>query len=257
MFSLKLKASLLHLLISALIVGSFIGFALWVWYPSPFLQISGLLSIILILITVDLVLGPLLTFVIYKPNKPHLRLDLTLIALVQLAALSYGMHTIYQGHPVYAVYAVDRFTLITAQEAQPEKARYPEYQVSKLGKPVLTYSKKPSDPKLLEKLIFATISGEPDIDARPEYYEPFQLFLQDILKNGIKSDELQAKPSNREKLEKLLHKHSKTIDQYTFIPLIGKEKDVVWVWDRSSGQPIDMLDINPWKLGSSIAKNGY
>lgn len=253
MFALKLKASLLHLLISALVVGSFVGFALWVWYPSPFLQISGLVNILLILVTVDLVLGPLLTLVIYKPDKAHLKLDLLCIGLVQLTALGYGIYTIYQGHPVYTVYAVDRFTLITAQEAQPERARYAEYQVSKLGSPVLTYAKKPSDPKLLEKLIFATIAGEPDIDARPEYYEPFDAYRQEILKKGIPVAQLTAKLDNRKKLAEFLTAQQKAEEQYAFFPLSGKEKDVIWVWDRELAKPAGMLDINPWKLGANVA----
>lgn len=253
MFSLKLKAALLHLLISILVVGGFVGFALWVWYPSPFLQISGLVSILLVLITVDLVLGPLLTFVIYKPNKAYLRLDLLFIGIVQVAALAYGIHTIYQGHPVYVVYAVDRFTLIPAQEAKPEKALYPEYQVSKLGRPVLTYAKKPNDPKVLEKLIFATLAGEPDIDARPEYYEPFQPFLQDILKNGINPLQLRSNKDNREKLEVFLAKHKVEETRYAFLPLSGKELDVIWVWDRETAKSVGMLDINPWKMQTEVA----
>lgn len=253
MFALKIKASLLHLLISALIVGSFVFFALWVWYPSPFLEISGLLNIILILVTVDLILGPLLTLVIYKPNKVNLHLDLLFISSIQLTALGYGIYTIYQGHPVYTVYAIDRFTLITAQEAQPERALYPEYQVSKLGRPVLTFAKKPSDPKVLEKLIFATLSGEPDIDARPEYYEPFKSYIAEVLKKGIDSSQLESESANREKLSYFLSKTKKSKDDYVFIPLSGKEKDVIWIWDRSTQQPVDMLDINPWKLKSSIA----
>ena len=72
MLAAKFRASLLHFLISAIIVSLFAGFAAWVWYPSPFLQISGLLSILLILVSVDLILGPLLTFVVYKPKKPKL-----------------------------------------------------------------------------------------------------------------------------------------------------------------------------------------
>lgn len=108
----KLKASLLHFALSLVVIGSFALFASQVWYPSPFLEISGLLAILLILVTVDLILGPLLTFVVYKPNKPRLKLDLTVIAFVQLAALGYGMYTIHQGHPAYVTFAVDRFTLI-------------------------------------------------------------------------------------------------------------------------------------------------
>lgn len=248
MFQHKVKASLLHLLISVIIVGAFLTFALLVWYPSPFLQLSGLIPILLILVSVDLILGPLLTFVVYKPDKPRLRMDLTFIGLVQLAALGYGMHTIYQGHPVYAVFTVDRFTLITAQEAKPDQARYPEYQVSTFGKPVFAYAQKPADPEILKELMFAALSGKPDIDAQPAYYEPFDKFTQTILSGGIASEKLLAATPSQNDVEDFLSEYGGNVDDYAFLPLVGKEEDVIWVWNRASASPVDILNINPWKL---------
>jgi hypothetical protein len=249
MIKSKLKASLLHLFISMLVVGCFLAFAITVWYPSPFLEISGLKNIILILVSVDLILGPLLTFVVSKPLKASLKFDLSMIVAMQVAALAYGMFTIYQGHPVYVAYAVDRFSLVIANESQPEQAKYDEFKVSKLWKPKLVYAKLPDDPKKVSDLLSEMMKGKPDIDARPELYEPFDKFAQDALKHGIAPEKLTTSANNKEKLAQFLSEHGKTASDYAFLPLSGKEKDVIWALSRETGKPVGVIDINPWQLG--------
>ncbi len=253
----KIKASLLHLLISIAVVGSFIAFTTLVWYPSPFLEISGLGSIILILVTVDLILGPALTCTLYKPNKKGLKFDLSMIAAVQLAALVYGMHTIYIAHPIYTVYVTDRFTLMTPSDVDPNAVTHPELKVSGWWKPEMVYAQKPKDPKVTEQILFDVLAGKPDIDARPQYYEPFMPHAQDVLAHSLQPNTLQRDTNNKTKLEQFLEAHGKTANDYAYLPLVGKENDVVWVWSRAPFQPVGILDINPWKVGETTqtAKN--
>lgn len=253
MFFAKLKASLLHLLASSFIVGSFVGFALLVWYPPPFLQLSGLLPILVLLASVDLILGPLLTFVVYKPVKPSLLMDLSIICVVQISALSYGMYTIYKGHPAYVAYTVDRFTLVNIADVNPTKAKNSQLQVSGWWRPLMVYAKPPSDPKEQERLVFEVLSGKPDIDARPEYYEPFDKFTGEIMQKGLTQHQLSSTPENQQKLNTFLTKYGKTATNYAFLPLVGKEKDVLWAWDRKTGKPVGILDIDPWKQASQVA----
>jgi hypothetical protein len=256
MFIKKTKASLLHLFISALVVGIFASFALFIWHPSPFLQISGLMSILLILVTVDLILGPLLTFIVYKPKKPSLRFDLAVIGTVQISALLYGMYTIHQGHPAYIAYTVDRFTLINIADVNPLDAKHTALQASGWWKPIMVYSQPPTDPSEKERLIFEVLEGKPDIDARPEYYEPFDKFANKVMQKGLTPQQLSSTPESNQKLEVFIAKHGKTTNDYAYLPLVGKEKDVLWVWDKTTEQPVGTLDINPWQV-SKVAANNY
>lgn len=243
----KLKAALIHLSISALVVGCFLAFALTVWYPEPFFSISGLTSILLILVTVDVILGPLLTLVVFKPLKSTLKFDLAVIAMVQVAALAYGMHTIYEAHPLYVAYAGDRFTPINTNEVSPNATKYAELKKSKLTGPTIVYVQKPTDPAEMSRVTMEVLSGKPDIDARPEYYEPFSKFTQTVFANGIKPEALAAKPEHQQKLAKFLAEYGKTAADYAYLPLVGKEYDVLWAWDRTTGKPVGTLDINPWQ----------
>ena len=98
---------------SATVVGAFILVASLIWYPSPYLEISGVLAVIGILAMVDIVLGPLLTLIIFKPGKPGLKMDIAIIVSVQVVAFFYGAHIIYNQRPAYVVFVVDRFEVVS------------------------------------------------------------------------------------------------------------------------------------------------
>src|SRR5207237_5351990 len=84
------QASATHLLISVLIGLAMLLLMLELWYPSPLFEAAGGNGLFLIVVGVDIVIGPLITLVIFKRGKPGLKLDLALIAVLQLAALTYG-----------------------------------------------------------------------------------------------------------------------------------------------------------------------
>jgi len=69
------------------------------------------------------VMGPLLTLVVFDRRKPRTALvrDLTIIAVLQLAALAYGLHTVYIARPVALVYEGGRFRLVTANDVREEE----------------------------------------------------------------------------------------------------------------------------------------
>ncbi len=244
----KLKASAIHLAISAFIIGFFLLFTLTIWYPEPFFTISGLQHIILILITIDVILGPLLTFIVFKPQKASLKFDLTIIGFIQIIALSYGIHTIYEAHPLYIAYAIDRFTPINANEVNPEKTTYDELKKSTISGPSLVYVQKPDDPAEMSRVTMEVLSGKPDLDARPEYYKPIQNFMSKIMANSIPIEKLQSNTANKEQLDNFLNKNGKNIRDYAFLALSGKEKDVIWVFDRHKSKPVGIIDINPFSL---------
>lgn len=92
----KLQATGIHLLFSLLLV--LVGFALLLmWYPAWLFWSDGGIQVLWLLVGVDLILGPALTFVVYNPTKSVRErvLDLSLIVLLQLGAFGYGMYQAY------------------------------------------------------------------------------------------------------------------------------------------------------------------
>ena len=84
----RVRAFLIHLAISFVIFLVLAYMIVVYWYPLPFFHTDGGWQGFRIIVGVNLVLGPLLTLIVYKPGKPGLKLDLTLIGLAQAAALT-------------------------------------------------------------------------------------------------------------------------------------------------------------------------
>lgn len=114
----RIKASSIHLAICCAIAAMAAALVFFLWYPWPYRVLSGGQELFVLVTGVDLVLGPLLTFVIFdsRKNRAHLRRDLSVIGMVQIAGLLYGMYTVFEARPVALVFEVDRFRVVSAAE---------------------------------------------------------------------------------------------------------------------------------------------
>ena len=86
----------------------------FVWYPQPYYSVAGGWQGMRLVAAVDLVLGPLITFLIFNPSKSRreITFDLVIILVIQFAALSYGVFATYSQRPV-AVVLIEN-TLVSA-----------------------------------------------------------------------------------------------------------------------------------------------
>lgn len=249
MFTQKLKASMIHLSISLILVFLIIGTTMFFLFPGLFVSVTDFKEVASIIISVDLVLGPLLTFVAFNPQKPKklLYLDFSVIAAIQLSALLYGAYSLFQIHPVYVAFNVDRFTIVTAKDAEPEKATDKTFRVSKFDSGKLAYAKMPTDiEKQNDLLLSATMGGE-DLEQREEYYEPVEDNLSAIIAKSLDPD-LIFKGKKSKKTEKFLSKNKTKLDDFAYLPLNSMKKDAVIVIDKKTAQPVTTFDIDPWEL---------
>ena len=110
----RLRAAGIHLGISlaVAVLAAILVFGLW--YPYPYREISGGRELFLIVVAVDVVLGPLITLSIFNLAKPlkELRRDLVVVALIQLAGLGYGLWTVSLARPAHLVFELDRFRVV-------------------------------------------------------------------------------------------------------------------------------------------------
>ena len=117
-----LRYALRHALVSLLVAGLSALFVFGLLYPPPTSAMLGVGSIFLLLLGVDVVCGPLLTLLLANPAKPQRErwLDFSLVGLVQLAALLYGLHSLWAARPVVLAFEVDRLVIASANEVQTE-----------------------------------------------------------------------------------------------------------------------------------------
>ena len=81
------KAASIHLSISILVGLLVLALLFLVWYPEPYFEAAGGQHLIVVLLGVDLVLGPLMTLILFKSGKWGMRFDLWMIGIIQSAAL--------------------------------------------------------------------------------------------------------------------------------------------------------------------------
>lgn len=172
----RAAAAAVHLLVSlcvALLAGALV-FGLW--YPGDYRLLSGGRSLFFLVVTVDVILGPLLTFAVYNLEKgwPHLRRDLAIIAVIQLAGLTYGMHTVYVVRPVAMVFEVDRFRVVTASDVYlPELPMAPaEYRSLPVTGPWLLSTRSSEAGDDHSRAIMLALEGF-DIGQRPTFWRPY------------------------------------------------------------------------------------
>jgi hypothetical protein len=118
----RLKASGIHLAISLVVALNAALMVFGLWYPYPYRDMSGGRELFLIVVAVDVILGPLITLAVFNRAKPvnELKRDLAMIALLQLAALGYGMWTVFAARPVHMVFEYDRFRVVHAVDIPVE-----------------------------------------------------------------------------------------------------------------------------------------
>ncbi len=242
----RFKASSLHLLLSLVLVTLVISVVIYFWYPPRFLGITNFKDIALLIISIDLVLGPLLTFVVYNPKKKSLRFDLAVIAIIQISALAYGVNALYQTHPLYITYNHGKFNLIHANEVKPDNSKYEEFKISKFSSPKLAFAKMPEDLETQTEIILGVdLKGEPDIDKRTEYYEPYQKHMDTILKNSLDTVKLFDKKNLTPSSKAFLKRHGKKED-YSYFALKGATGSAIIVLDKKSAEVVATIKTDPW-----------
>lgn len=154
----RIRATAIHFSISAVVAIALLALFWFIWYPAPLFRAVGGLEIFLMLLGIDVVLGPLLTFVVFKAGKRSLQIDLAVIAAVQVAALIYGVHTLLAGRPVYVASLGDGFKLVQANEVETEELEVAKTTLPWWG-PIWVGTKKSTDPKENERVLLNGAAG--------------------------------------------------------------------------------------------------
>jgi hypothetical protein len=237
------KAASIHLFLSAVMAIASILLLYFMWYPQPFFEASGGEFLLKLLVAVDVVLGPLITLIIFNTQKKSLRFDLAVIGLVQLAALCYGMYTMYLARPVFAVYAHKQFKVVTANEIEADmlqRVTLPEFKSLSFTGPQFVFNEPPqSSPNLDDFMLSAEALA-------PQFYAPYAEKSSQVVKDGQPISALfQRRPEAKSLIDAELKKYGKSNEAIIFFPLIAKEKNLTVLADGKTGALISIVAVNP------------
>ncbi len=253
----RLKAFLVHLTISATIAASVIAIMLLLWYSPPFFSALGGQQVLLILLGVDVSLGPLFTLIIFNPRKSRraLTFDLSVIAVLQASALIYGMSVVFVARPVYVVFSKNSFDLVTANMLSKEdiaKAKDPNYRRLPLTGPVYVYSEMPSGIKDRNEVVWGTFSGK-DLPQFPEYYMPYDEHMAVAGRAAMPIAELRKlNPGHIADIDDSIHASGRAESDIGFLPLRAKYHDQAVLVGRIDGKVLAVLPIKPWSPATFV-----
>ena len=252
------KASAIHVLLSAIIASMVLAVMLLVWYPEPYFHAFEGRKLLFLILKVDVVLGPLITLVIYVPKKKGLKFDLVVIAVLQLGALIYGVSVLFQARPVYMVLGKDRFDIVAANEIIDEelsKVTDEKFLSLPITGPRLVGVITPGDQQERERIMFSAMGTGRDLPTFPQHYVSYQERIGTVLNRAKPlADLYQNRPRLADEIKTLVKRLGKPQEQLAFLPIVSQKLDMTAIIARSNGNLLEILPIDPWDepLSASI-----
>lgn len=243
----RFKAAGLHMLISFFIVTLVISAMYFLWFPRAYFALMGGKKLIMVLGGVDVFLGPLLTFIIFKPGKKGLKFDLFCIGVVQIAALSYGVYVMLQARPIFTVFNKDLFQVGAVVDIVPEelaKAKNPLWRQAPTTGPLLVAIGEP-DKKDKKAVAFAmTVS---DYAVRyPKLYDDYNKHRNEVIKAGKTLDSLAADSTkNKSVVTQFINKSHRPKSDFLVLPIVSLLGEMSAIVDAKTGDFIEIIDAKP------------
>ena len=243
--SKRLKFFFSHLFISLIIALLVIALVFFVWYPSPLATAVGVTQIFLMMLAIDVIVGPVLGLLIYKEAKKNLKFDLSVIITIQIAALCYGVFSIEQGRPVWIAYNVDRFELVRKNEVITDHIdqALAQFQHTSWFKPQYVAVQFAADKKQREEDMFAEALGGISIAQKPERYADFAQAKAPI-KQRAQPLALLNDFNDPNVVKMVLAQYPQAT---AFLPLKANAVDMVVLVNKESSSIIKIVDLRPWK----------
>jgi hypothetical protein len=245
----RLRAASIHAAASLCVALLAAALVFGLWYPWPYRTISGGTALFGILTSVDVVLGPLLTLAVFDTRKrvTMLRRDLATVVLLQLAALGYGMWTVFLARPVVLALEGSRFRVATAVEVVRDELPQapPALRSLPLTGPVKVATDVPSGGARQYDAVMRALAGV-DIGMRPSFWRPWDAAARhDALTRSKPLAPLVAQsPAQAAEVDAALARAGRGVDAVRYLPLLARRTDWVVLLDAGSGEVVGFAPLN-------------
>lgn len=236
-------AFLIHALFSVVLLGIALFYVYGIWYPNTLAVAMGVGTLYLMMLAIDIILGPVLTFIIYKENRKKLFFDMSVILILQLSAYAFGLHVMHAGKPAWLVFVVDDIELVSPidlRKTQDYKIK-DDFKTMLWHKPQWVAAVYSSDPIKMQQQKEDEMFNGINISTRPETYEKIQVKAHAIVSRLKPTAEL-GKFNHKADIKKQLSPYHNVKG---WLPVKAPEVDMVALFDEH-GQPIDIVNLRPW-----------
>jgi len=241
----RIQASAIHLGISCCIVGCVAFLVFDIWYPYPYRVVAGGAALFVLVAIVDLILGPLITLIIFNKKKmmATLRRDLIVVFAIQLCALSYGLWTVFIARPVHLVFEGDRYRVVSAVDVPVELLSKTPTEIDALplgGPTVLSLRAFRNSGERMDATL-AAMQGL-QLGVRPDLWQSYALAIPEILKIARPVSELKTRfPNHTAMIDKSIE--NRNVDAL-YLPLIGRNLFWTALLDPSNAEIIAVLPLD-------------
>lgn len=239
------QASGLHLAISVGVAALVVAAMLLLWFPAPYFEAMGGSGLLYLIVGIDVVLGPLITLIIFDTKKKSLKLDLACVVFVQVVALAYGVSTMFLARPVYTVFNRDRFDVVVSADidaAEHAKVTNPLFKFVPITGPKFAALVSPNDKRELERVIF---SGT-DLRAMTQHYVAYDLQASLAGAESKTVSKLKSvNPASAVEVERFLSTKGIEEGKVGYLPVYTRNKDMTMIVMRDTGAIVGMVPVAP------------
>lgn len=231
----KFKAAGIHLAISAIIFLILAYYIIFEWYPLPYFTADGGWQGIRIIALIDLVLGPLMTLIIFNPKKSRreIRFDLGAIALVQASVLAWGIYTVHNERPVAIVHWDGEFFSMPAKSYHEQGIALAQLTQFGAEKPVLIHARRPVEIEKIHQIL--TLSTEKQLAPFEQFqlYRPFKESRRAIFIDQLNIDEIIShNEAMRQELDAFLARTGYEKNDFVYMPLNARYHNVILIFSQ-------------------------
>jgi len=225
----RLRAASIHLGLSALVAALAALLVFGLWYPYPYRIISGGRDLFVLVVSVDVVLGPLITFAVFDRAKPRreLKRDLAVVGVLQLAGLLYGLWTVNLARPVHMVFEIDRFRVVHLVDIPLDLESHAPagIDVKPWGGPTLIAARPFRNEQEKFDATMTALQGV-QIGARPDFWQPYGEARNAVLKAAKPATQLRGRfPQRAAEIDAALQRAGRSVADTAYLPLIARKAE--------------------------------
>lgn len=230
----RFSAALLHFLVSLSVFALLVGVLLQAWYPDPYFSAAGGWQGLQLVAAVDLVLGPLITLIIYNSRKSRreLRIDIASVVSLQVIALVFGVKAVYEQRPVAVVFLDTSFYTVPALALSSQGISVSTLSVYGDSLPVYVYAERPESGPDFERFVQAVEVQQIPPHEQVPLYRPLGENFSRIVRSSLDINEIMNSNADmRGQFEALAQRTGRTLTELHAIALTSRYRNIVLMFD--------------------------
>ncbi len=244
----KLQAFSVHFALSFLVFFMLVAVMYYIWFPGDYFNLDGGWQGLQLIAAIDLVLGPVLTLLFFKPGKPKLMVDMSIIAALQIGALSYGIHAAFQQQTVGLVFSESEFSTLSYRDLQLANSaiidlglKPTNFQKLDEDSPRQIFTEAPSGENY-GRYLADVLNGLPALRERTDKYKSLSKNHEQLARFKLDHDYLKKNNALSE-IKALLDTEKKSLDDFEYYKFKARYGSGIALFDIERKRVVHLIQL--------------